>query len=130
MEAARWRWVDPREVFDSHDRQIEEHGGVGGIRDRGLIESALARPINLAHYEDPDAARLAAAYAFGIARNHGFVDGNKRTGFIAACLFLDHNEWNLEVDLEDAVAVMYDVASNRMGEERLADWFRQRISSR
>ena len=130
MEAATWRWVDSEEVFDSHDRQLVEHGGVGGIRDRGLIESALARPLHLAHYKDPDAARLAAAYAFGIARNHGFVDGNKRTAFIAACLFLDINEWNLTVDPADAVAVMYDVASNRMDEERLAEWFRQRISSR
>ena len=115
VETASWRWVDSDIVFDSHRRQIEEHGGVGEIRDHGLIESALARPINLAHYETPDAARLAAAYAFGIARNHGFVDGNKRTAFIAACLFLDHNEIDFDVQPVEAVTVMNDVASSRMG---------------
>ena len=129
MESGGWRWVDSDIVFDSHRRQIEEHGGAGGIRDRGLIESALARPINLAHYGNPDAARLAAAYAFGIARNHGFVDGNKRTAFIAACLFLGQNGMSFEVERADAVAAMYDVASNRIDEERLAAWFRRRISS-
>ena len=95
-----------------------------------MIESALARPINLANYGDPDAARLAAAYAYGIARNHGFVDGNKRTAFIAACLFLDLNGMDFDVQPADAVAIMNDVASNRVLEEELAGWFRRRISHR
>ena len=130
MLSGGWLWVDSDIVYISHRRQIEEHGGVGGIRDHGLVESALARPINLAHYEDPDAARLAAAYAFGIARNHGFIDGNKRTAFIVACLFLDRNAMNFDVEPANVVATMNDVASNRMDEERLADWFRHRISRR
>ena len=76
---AGWRWVGVSVVLAIHDRQLAEHGGEDGIRDLGMVESALARPLNLASYEDPDAAALAASYAWGLARNHGFIDGNKRT---------------------------------------------------
>ncbi len=74
-----WRWLNSTLIYAIHDRQLAEHGGPDGIRDKGLVESALARPQNLAAYESRDAADLAAAYAYGLARNHGFVDGNKRT---------------------------------------------------
>ena len=106
MKTAGWRWVDPEIVFRVHDSQIREHGGRGGICDRGLIESALARPINLAHYDTPDAARLAVSYAYGIAKNHGFVDGNKRTAWTTTGLFLDRNAWILHVEAKDAVRLM------------------------
>ena len=78
----QWRWVESSVVFAIHDRQLAEHGGRDGIRDRAMVESALARPAHLAHYGNPDAADLAAAYAYGIAKNHGFVDGNKRTAWV------------------------------------------------
>ena len=77
----QWRWVESSVVFAIHDRQLAEHGGMDGIRDRAMVESALARPAHLAYYGNPDAADLAAAYAYGITKNHGFVDGNKRTAW-------------------------------------------------
>ena len=129
-DTAEWRWVLSKIVFRIHDSQIREHGGRAGIRDRGLIESALHRPKSLAHYEAPDAARLAASYVYGIAKNHGFVDGNKRTAWTTACLFLDRNRWNLDVAAEDAVQLMNDVASSQVNEEAVAAWFRERISKR
>ena len=82
-----WRWIDASLVYAIHDRLLAEHGGLDGIRDRGGVESALARPINLAEYGEPDASALAAAYAYGFLRNHGFADGNKRTAWVAARLF-------------------------------------------
>ena len=88
---AGWRWIDASLVYAIHDRQLAEHGGLDGIRDRGGVESALARPRNLAEYGEPDAAALAAAYAYGLLRNHGFADGNKRTAWVAARLFLADN---------------------------------------
>jgi len=129
-KTAEPEWIDPEIVFRVHERQIREHGGRAGIRDRGLIESALHRPRSLAHYEAPDVARLAASYVYGIAKNHGFVDGNKRTAWITACLFLDLKGWNLDVDAEDAVQLMNDVASSQVNEEAVAAWFRERISKR
>ena len=91
-----------------------------------MIESALASPINLASYADPDAADLAAAYAFGLAKNHGFVDGNKRTGWVAARLFLADNECRIEFEPADAIQTMEEVAAGSMGEADLAAWFRDR----
>ena len=119
-----WRWVEASVVFAIHDFQIAEHGGSDGVRDREAIESALMRPVNLAHYGEPDAADLAASYAYGLAKNHGFVDGNKRTAWVAARLFLADNGQCLEFDLDDAVQVMEGVASGGIGESELADWFR------
>ncbi|MXY58086.1 MAG: type II toxin-antitoxin system death-on-curing family toxin [Gammaproteobacteria bacterium] len=110
-----------------HERQIDEHGGADGIRDLGVIESALARPINLAGYADPDAADLAAAYAFGLAKSHGFVDGNKRTGWVAARLFLADNDFRIEFEPVDAIQTMVAVAAGSMGEADLAVWFRDRV---
>ena len=93
-----WVWVDPDVLLAAHDEQLEEHGGATGIRDRGLFESAMARPQNLAAYGEPDAAALAAAYGFGLAKNHAFVDGNKRTAFVALELFLELNGFVLAAD--------------------------------
>lgn len=123
----RWRWVNADVVFAIHDRQLAEHGGLDGVRDKGAVESALTRPQNLAAYTEPDVAALAAAYAFGLARNHGFIDGNKRTAWVIARLFLADNGCRLAFDAADAVKTMEAVASGSLGESQLADWFRQRI---
>ena len=123
-----WRWVSPEVVFAVHDRQLAEHGGGGGIRDIGLIESALARPQNLASYGEPDAASLAAAYAFGLIKNHGFVDGNKRTAWIAARLFLADNGYRLQFGRTDAIRTVENLAAGTLDEEVLATWFRQRLT--
>ncbi|MDE0420040.1 MAG: type II toxin-antitoxin system death-on-curing family toxin [Gammaproteobacteria bacterium] len=122
-----WRGIGFEVVQAIHERQIDEHGGADGIRDLGVIESALARPINLASYADPDAADLAAAYAFGLAKNHGFVDGNKRTGWVAARLFLADNDYRIEFEPADAIRTMEAVAAGSMGEADLAVWFRDRV---
>ena len=111
-----------------HDEQLAEHGGAAGVRDRSLLQSALARPRNIATYGKPDLADLAAAYAVGIARNHAFVDGNKRTAIIvAAGVFLPVNGYELTVTNEDMVRVMLAVAEGSMPEPRLAAWFRERM---
>lgn len=124
-----WRWVDSNVVFAIHDRQLAEHGGLDGIRDREAVESALSRPRNLSQYGNPDAARLAAAYAFGIARNHGFLDGNKRTAWVTARLFLADNGLRLDVDPVDAIQTMENVAGGIVDEKNLADWFRSHITA-
>jgi death-on-curing protein len=122
------RWVESSVVFAIHDRQLAEHGGMDGVRDPGLVESALARPANLARYGNPDAADLAAAYAYGIANNHGFLDGNKRTAWVTARLFLADNGRRLEFDPADAIRTMEHIASGRIGEAELAAWFRSRTT--
>ena len=122
------RWVESSVVFAIHDRQLAEHGGMDGVRDPGLVESALARPANLARYGNPDAADLAAAYAYGIAMNHGFLDGNKRTAWVTARLFLADNGRRLEFDPADAIRTMEHIASGRIGEAELAAWFRSRTT--
>ena len=123
-----WRWVDATVVQAIHDRQLSEHGGLSGIRDQGAVESALARPTNLAAYSEPDAAGLAASYAFGLARNHGFSDGNKRTAWVVARLFLADNGYRLHFDPMDAVRTVEAVAAGAMQEDILAAWFRDRLS--
>ena len=122
----RWHWVDSNVVFAIHDYQLAEHGGADGVRDRGAIESAVMRPVNLAHYGAPDAAELAASYAYGLARNHGFVDGNKRTAWVVARLFLADNGHDLDFDRDDAVRIVEGIAGGTIGERELADWFRER----
>ncbi len=122
-----WRWVTPSLVYAIHDRQLAEHGGPDGIRDRGGIESALARPQNLVNYGAPDAASLAAAYACGLLRNHGFVDGNKRTAWIVARLFLADNGYRLRYDKLEAVRVVETAAAGSLSEEELAAWFRAHL---
>jgi death-on-curing protein len=123
-----WRWVEASVIYAVHDRQIAEHGGLQGIRDQGAIESALARPRNLIAYGAADAADLAAAYAFGLARNHGFADGNKRMAWIAARLFLADNGATLRFDPAEAVLTMTKLAAGAMDEAALAERFRSRLA--
>ena len=123
-----WRWIDISVINAIHDRQLAEHGGSEGVRDLGAIQSALARAINTALYEDADAAELAAAYAHGLAKNHGFVDGNKRTAWIAARLFLLDNGYRISFDPLDAIRVMEGVASGTVSQNELANWFRTKLT--
>ena len=125
-----WRWIGAELVYALHDRLIAEHGGPDGLRDRNALESALARPQNLASYENPDAASLAAAYAFGVARNHGFLDGNKRTAWVLARLFLADNGFVLSFDAIDAVRTVEALAAGSLDEVQLAAWFRARLTPR
>jgi death-on-curing protein len=125
-----WRWVGTDLVHALHDRQLAEHGGPDGVRDPGAVESALARPLNLAAYGTPDAADLAAAYAFGLARNHGFVDGNKRTAWVVARLFLADNGYRLRFDPVDAVKTVEALAAGSLSESQLAAWFRDRLQAK
>ncbi len=120
-----WRWIGLDVVFAIHDRQLAEHGGLDGLRDRGAVESALARPQDLAAHGLPDAAGLAAAYAFGLARNHGFSDGNKRTAWTVARLFLADNGYRLQFDAGDAIRTVDSLAAGRLDEGTLAEWFRR-----
>lgn len=123
-----WRWVAPEVVYAIHDMQLSEHGGPAGVRDQGAVDSALARPQNLAAYGDPDAAALAAAYAFGLARNHGFADGNKRTAWVVARVFLADNGYSLRFEKMDAIRTVEALAAGRIDEAELADWFRARLA--
>jgi len=122
------RWVSLRAVLAMHAAQIAEHGGGEGVRDEGLLESALARPLNLSAYGTPDMAALAAAYAFGVARNHPFVDGNKRTAFVLAATFLALNGHRLVAEERDVVETFLALAAGMLEEDALADWFRHHIS--
>ena len=122
-----WVWIDPEVLLAAHEEQLHEHGGAPGIRDRGLFESALARPRNQAAYGEPDAAELAAAYAFGIARNHAFVDGNKRTALVALEFFLDLNGRELVADDAQCVLVILSVASGAFSVRELVDWVRRNM---
>ena len=108
-----------------HSRQLALHGGSSGIRDEGLLESALARPQNIADYasKSPALPYLAAAYAFGIAKNHAFVDGNKRTAMLASFTFLETNGFEMTATQEDAYFVIYDLAAGKLTEEELTAWF-------
>jgi death-on-curing protein len=121
----KWIWLDPDVLRAVLEEQLAEHGGAPGTRDEGLFESALARAQNLAAYGKPDCAELAAAYGYGIARNHPFIDGNKRTAFVAAELFLELNEYELLADDADCVLTMLAVASGQMDEAAFARWLRQ-----
>lgn len=120
-------WV-LRSVIDSlHDMQLAEHGGASGIRDEGLLESALARPKNMYFYGETDLSTLAAAYAAGIAHNHPYVDGNKRTAFLAAYVFLSINNLELTAKEVDATTTMAALASGNMDIEHFAEWLRSNL---
>jgi death-on-curing protein len=121
------RWLDAATALAIHDRQLAEHGGGSGVRDGGLLESALARPINAWSYGEDDPAALAAAYAFGVARNHPFVDGNKRTAWVLARLFLALNGHALRFEAADAIGTMLSLAAGALSEEEMADWFREHL---
>ncbi len=123
-----WRWVDPAVVGAIHKSQIARRGGLDGVRDPALIESALARPRNLAAHGKPEVSDLAAAYACGIAGNHGFLDGNKRTALVVALLFPADNGVRMAVDQVDLVRLMESVAAGTLDEAAVADWFRTRLA--
>lgn len=120
----KWTWVEQRAIELLHDESIAEHGGASGLRDAGLLEAALARATNLAAYGKPDHAVLAAAYAMGLARNHPFVDENKRAAFLAAGLFLALNGYRITASQADATLTMLGVAGGTIGEQALATWLR------
>ena len=119
-----WQWLDAEVIVAIHESQLAEHGGRAGIRDAGLLESALGRPRNLAAYGDPDAFDPAAAYGFGLARNHPFVDGNKRTAFVAVELFLDTNGYELYAGDAECVLTMLALAAGELDESQFAAWIR------
>jgi death-on-curing protein len=120
-----WRWVSEDVVLAIHDEQLAEHGGMAGLRDRSLLLSALARPQHLVAYGSPDIADLAASYAVGIARNHAFIDGNKRTALVvAAGVFLPLNGYKLTASDGETVRAMLAVADGTMSEPELAIWLR------
>jgi death-on-curing protein len=124
------RWLPKDLILQVHNRQLAEHGGGAGLREEGLLESALARPQNLFAYGESDAAALAGAYAFGIARNHPFVDGNKRTAFVACELFLAANGYELAASDEECLAMMLALASNEVDEAEFAAWLRENVRGR
>lgn len=125
-----WVWLNAQVLRAVHEEQLAEHGGGSGVRDEGLFESALGRPLNLAAYGDPDVAALAAAYGFGLARNHPFVDGNKRTAFVAVELFLALNGWVLCADDAPCVLVTLALAAGDLSEDEFAHWLRTHIQPR
>ena len=119
-----WRWIDKRLLLLLHDESLALHGGASGLRDEGLLDSALARPLNLLAYGDPSLAELAAAYGFGLAKNHPFVDGNKRTAFLAVGLFLRLNGQRLTASQPDATLTVLRVAASEISESDFAAWLR------
>ena len=121
---SHWTWIEEAVVWAGHEAQLAEHGGSAGVRDAGLLASALARPLNLVAYGEPDAAALAAAYGFGIARNHPFIDGNKRTAFVCTELFLVLNGASLSADDANCVATMLALAAGDLAEADFAAWLR------
>ena len=130
-----WVWLQSEVLVAVHEAQLAEHGGAAGTRDAGLFESALSRPQNLCAYgltngAAPDVADLAAAYGYGISRNHPFIDGNKRTGFVAAELFLVLNNWALQATDADCAITMLAVAAGDISEGEFAAWLREHARAR
>ncbi len=125
-----WRWVDKRALLLLHAESLAEHGGSTGLRDEGLLDSALARPLNLVAYGEPDFADLAASYAFGLAKNHPFVDGNKRAAFLGAGLFLALNGFRLTASQVDATQAVLALVGSELSEEAFARWLRANASPR
>jgi death-on-curing protein len=123
------RWLTSLSAILLQLESLAEFGGSEGLRDEGMLESALARPRNLYSYEGvTDVARLAAAYSYGIARNHPFIDGNKRAAFMSIGLFLERNGHRLKADKADATRVMFGVAAGEVDEEELASWIRDHMT--
>ena len=115
-------WIDLRVVLAIHDEQLAEHGGQAGVRDRGLLESALSRPQNQFAYGEYALPRLAASYAFGISRNHPFLDGNKRTSLVVAELFLNLNGLDLTASDVECVTTFLQLAAGDLTAEQLTEW--------
>ena len=127
--AQSWLWIATDVALAAHAEQLAEHGGGQGVRDAGALESAMMRPVNLASYGEPDIAALAAAYAFGIARNHPFVDGNKRSAAVVSETFLVLNGYRLGATDAELVVAMLALAAGELSEDELADWFRGHLAA-
>jgi len=125
-----WRFLSRRALELLHDESLAEHGGLPGLRDEGLLESALARPLQLLAYGQPDAAALAAAYGFGLIRNHVFADGNKRVAFLATGLFLALNGQRLVTTQADATLTVLAMAAGDLSEDEFAHWLRAHTQPR
>jgi death-on-curing protein len=125
-----WRFLSRGSLELLHDESLAEHGGRAGLRDAGLLESALARPQQLLAYGEPDVAALAAAYGYGLVRNRAFVDGNKRAAFLATGLFLGLNGHRLVVSQAEATLTMLALAAGDLTEAEFADWLRQHTELR
>lgn len=125
-----WRWISKRALLILHAESLAEHGGSDGIRDEGLLDSALARAQNLAVYGDPDCAALAAAYGFDVARNHPFIDGNKRAALLSTGLFLHLNGWRLTASQAETTLTMLALAAGELPEDAFADWLRRHAARR
>jgi len=124
----QWKWVSRQLIEAVHERQIAEHGGGIGLRDENALESALARPFNLSLYGEPDAAELAASLAFGLSKNHPFVDGYKRSAWVGARLFLRLNGVALTIDKAEATVMVQRLAAGEHCEAEVAQWFRARVA--
>ena len=129
---SEWVWLNRAVIIAIHEVQLAEHGGGTGVRDAGLLDSALGKPQQLNNYGEPppDAAALAASYGYGISRNHPFIDGNKRTGYVSAELFLRLNGWRLNADDASCVVTMLAVAAGDITEEAFAAWLRAHAVAR
>ena len=125
-----WRWVDKRALLLLHGESLAEHGGAAGIRDEGLLDSALARAQNLAAYGEPDVAALATAYGSGISQDHPFVDGNKRAAFLAVGMFLALNGYGLAAAQAEATVAILSLAAGELDEAEFAGWLRTHIVRR
>jgi len=125
-----WRWIDKQALLLLHGESLAEHGGAAGLRDEGLLDSALARPLNQAAYSEPDIAALAAAYGFGLGRNHPFVDGNKRAAFLGIGLFLYLNGYRLAASQAEATLTILALAAGELEEVELAAWIRKHLRPR
>jgi death on curing protein len=129
-EIDKWVWLDSDVMLAVHDEQLAEHGGIAGVRDTGMFESAMQRAQNLAAYGTPDYAELAAAYGVGLAKNHPFLDGNKRTAFVATELFLALNGYELTANDVSCILAMLTVAGGELGEQEFAIWIRANCVAR
>lgn len=127
---SKWRWISKQALLLLHAESLAEHGGGQGMRDEGLLDSALARPQNLAAYGEPDCAALAASYGVGVAKNHPFVDGNKRAALLATGLFLYLNGYRLTASQADTTITMLNVAAGALTEDAFAAWLRQHARPR
>jgi death on curing protein len=130
MAKKSWRWISRRALELLHDESIAEHGGASGIRDDGMLESALARPQQLAHYDKPDVAALAASYGYGLIKNHAFVDGNKRAAFLGVGMFLYLNGYRLTASQVDATRTMLALAASELSEGQFTEWVRAKAVKR
>ncbi len=127
---AQWVWIDKQLLVTLHDESLVMHGGASGIRDAGLLDSALNRASNLAIYGKPDVADLAASYGYGLVKNHAFVDGNKRAAFLSIGLFLGLNGYKLKATQVNATLMMLSLAGGEMPEVEFANWIRNNMAKR